>query len=235
MYLKEDPGSLDLQNASLNPDTQEIVNCLLLIHEEDWDLFRRIAVFIYQHKKPERVGVVEYHLQGYIQPNHGPDGSLQIAPYYKKLIQQLTRVYEHEETVLGFLRGTIVALFAYLLVNCHCDKGECFNNYCFVENHSGKSSEQADVAVLSHIRKEIEAYTCKMQPLYLESKHCKNLTVISKQARLYGYIPYTGAICFQNSEIIKQYLENCTQDKSINAYGLDNFNELAMSPANRQK
>lgn len=235
MDLKEAPGSPDLQNAAQNQDVQAVVQALLVFHEQDRDIFKQIALFIYHNTKPLLAETVRWFLQGYMQPRPDSDGSFQVAPLLNELIQQLSRIYEHEESTLKFLRGTIVELFAYHIVNRHCDANECFNNCCFVERQIGYSSRQVDVAVLSPTRKEIEGYTCKMRPEYLLPQDCINLTNVSSQAKNIGYTPYTGVICFENRRKIRQKLEDCTQDASIYAYGLDNFDTLAMSPATRHR
>jgi hypothetical protein len=90
------------------------------------------------------------------------------------------------------------------------------------------------VPVLSENRQQIEGCTCKVKPKTLTSVDCTNLTALANKALELGYQAYIGVVCFDNSRAIEDRIKYLFELNpliiNINAYGLDNINDLRKNP-----
>jgi hypothetical protein len=60
--------------------------------------------------------------------------------------------------------------------------------------------------------------------------NCTNLTALAAKSQTLGYGAHIGVVCFDNSNIITQRIKKFPLMMPINAYGLDNIQDLRTSP-----
>ncbi len=231
MKLLAAPGSQDMINAIEHPIVHKIVD-IMLSQIKDQIFFRNVALFLKDHDRNTALGFIEkldaLRRHGQIRPN--AEGLFVSPPYVDELVTTLEELYAQAQSKINFQRGAIVELLALNLVESRCQTNECFGNYRFIYERNSHSTDQIDVAVFSERKQQIEAYTCKINPNSIKSEDCNNLIDLAKEAREQNYGIYTGAVSFDNSQIIKQRLRRFQGTESIKAYGINNMRELETDP-----
>ncbi len=231
MKLVDAPGSQDMINAIDHPIVRDIVN-ILLSQIEDQIFFRSVALFLKAHERKTTPGFAikldALRRHGQTRPN--AEGLFVSPPYVDELVITLEELYAQAQNKINFQRGAIVELLAFNLVEPRCQINECFGNYRFLYEQNSHFTDQIDVAVLSERKRQIEAYTCKINPNGIKSEDCYNLIDLAKEAREQNYDIYTGAVSFDHSQIIEQRLRGFQGTESIKAYGINNMRELETNP-----
>lgn len=234
MRLIPAPGSSEMQLASSRPYIRKIVEILLLIIDVDQIAFKAVALLLKNNVQRTSPGFSEklHALRTYGQRRPDARGRFIISPYIDELVEALMIMYGQHQKQLNYERGAIVELLASELVCSRCNSGECKNNYRFIDGRY--TSDQIDIAVLATSRQQIEGYACKIKPIGFMSEDCTNLTALASKAHELDYEVHIGVICFDNSRVIFQRVEDKLSDivstTAIYAYGLDNIQELKINP-----
>lgn len=232
MKLIPAPGSAEMQAAISRHYVRTISTILFQIIDEDF--FKVVTLFLRhndQGSSPEFATKLQA-LRVLKQGRPDAKGNF-VTPYYiDELIESITILYQQQQRRVGFERGAIVELVASKLIDYRCGSDECMNNHRFQDGRF--ETDQVDVAVLSESRQQIEAYTCKIQPMGIMSEDCTNLTTLADKAKLSDYNINIGAISFDHSHIIARRVKNRLEDipfsEPIKAYGVDNMKDLKKSP-----
>jgi hypothetical protein len=215
----------DMQDAHNSNDVHNIVD--LLIRETNPLIFRKILDFL---RSNDMWGTKRYvrelkGLRWFVQSNRTFDAAFRTPSNAHELVQTIDNMYKQSEGKLGERRGVIVELLATALVRYRRSDSECRSNHCFVYD-DGTESPEIDVAVLSESTRQIEGYSCKMNPKYFENPQGEQLLDLAKHVQSSGYSTHLGAVSFGNT---KRQLNNL-QCSSITAYGLDNIKDLRNDP-----
>lgn len=239
MKLISAPGSLEMQAALRSMHVHKIVDFLLQCLETDLDFFKQVILFLRNnHKQVSQSTSASFvqKLQALRDQQNRPDagGNFPIAAYLDGVFQAIANMYEDEQIKLNFQRGVILELLTWKLVSSHCNRGECLHNHRFVDDIFF-SSLQVDVAALIERLRQIEAYTCKINPYMLEEKDCANLITLSDYAIDKGFSTTLGVVGFNHTEVAKQKLRTLERipyefTASIKAFGPNNMLELKNAP-----
>jgi hypothetical protein len=135
-----------------------------------------------------------------------PESSLMAFSLLDDLFQVIAEMYQQEQIKLNFQRGVIVELLTWKLVSSRCNMGECLNNHRLVDYNF--NSRQIDVAVLALRLRQIEGYSCKINPHQLEEKDCTNLISVSDYGLNKGFSTYLGVVGFNHTEVARQKLKH---------------------------
>jgi hypothetical protein len=231
-------GSSEMYEALASIYVRKIVNFLYQCLESDMDFFKQAALFLRNnHKQVSQYASASFtqKLQALLDRQNRPDadGNLPTSPYIDDLFQVIAEMYQQDQTKLNFQRGVIVELLTWKLVSSRCNMGECLNNHRLVDYNF--NSRQIDVAVLALRLRQIEGYSCKINPHQLEEKDCTNLTSLSDYGLNKGFSTYLGVVGFNHTEVARQKLKALERTPyeftaSIKAYGLNNMHELKNPP-----
>lgn len=236
MILISAPGSPELQDALEDVNVLKIVDILLeimLVNSiVEQGFFKRVTRFLKRFDSPssQQFEAQLHDLRLYHYRKAGNNGQYIIPSYVDELMHALEMMYEQPLTFLNYQRGAIVELLSSELVCSRCKSGECFGNQIIAHSPTRYRSDQVDVVVLSSTRKELEGYTCKINPLSLISPDCTNLTALSNQAQNLDFQTNIGVICFEDSHIIKQRVKYISTATNLHTYGTDNFRDLENYP-----
>jgi hypothetical protein len=228
------PGSKDMQDALNDKYVKKAVDLLLEIYVTNNAYFRRVAFFLknnYQAGSPQFLEKLQA-----LRSNAQPHLDARVPEYIDKLIDTLEHIYERDQRTLDYRRGAVVELFAGKIVRERCEPGEYFSNHCFVESlyGYGYSSKQIDVVMFSERRRQVEAYSCKINPRRVNKEawesSCSDLVDLVSYGEEKGYVVHVGTVCFENSNVIISRLEDLPQTEIIHAIGVDNMHVLQHSP-----
>lgn len=229
MELEPAPGSQELEKALADPNVHAIVDGLIRLKGNAH--FRTIAKFLKDNKRYDATKLRALKMNSGARPD--ASGNYPRMATITELISNIEILYAQTQEMIGYWRGAIVELISERLVNKRCQPGECYGNQLFVDGRK-RLSKQIDVAVLSEKRRQIEAYTCKLNRDNLEIDDCDNLASLAKEAEERDYKTHVGVICFASNAFIELKIGECINNTNISipfkAYGLDNFFELERNP-----
>ncbi len=238
MKLIAAPGSVEMQEALKSLNVRTIVDFLSWSLDGDPDFFKQVISFLRNNHKHASLSTstsFAQKLQALRDRQNRPDaeGDITIPPYLDELFQAIANMYEQEQMQLNFQRGVILELLTWKLVSSRFDRGECLSNHRLVDDNF--ASRQIDVVVLAQKLRQIEGYSCKINPIMLEEKDCENLINLSYYSTNKGYSTFLGVVGFCHTEVAKQKLKKLERNPyeftaAIKAYGLDNMHELKMPP-----
>lgn len=238
MKLISAPGSLEMQEALRSAYVHKIVDFLFWCLDTDLDFFKQVILFLRNnHKQVSQSTSASFaqKLQVLRDRQNRPDagGNFPVAAYFDDVFQAIANMYEQEQIRLNFQRGVILELLTWKLISPRCKMGECLHNHRLVDDTF--SSRQIDVAVLMLRLRQIEAYTCKINPYMLEEKDCVNLISLSDYVINRGFSTSLGVVGFNHTEVAKQKLKTLERRPyefiaAIKVYGPNNMHELKNAP-----
>ncbi|HZO71282.1 MAG TPA: hypothetical protein VFB60_03705 [Ktedonobacteraceae bacterium] len=216
-----------MQDALANRHVKIIVDILLQCVADDF--FILVSQFLKKHGQNTSTGFLEdlQALRLYSQRRLDEQGQFIHVSQSDEICKALEGLYNGTQIAVNFRRGAIAELLAYELVRSRCQDNECQGNHRFIKRSNRYESDQVDVAVLSEIY--VEGYTCKLKSTGIMSEDCTNLSTLSEVADELGYLVHVGAICFDNSKMIRQRLRRFPATEMIMPYGLDNLSRLRKS------
>lgn len=231
MKLVNAPGSQEMIDAIKHPIVRIIVD-IMLSQIRNPMFFKNVALFLKNNEGNTTPGfarkLLELRRYGQFRPN--AQGDFVSPPYVSEIVTKLEELYAQPPGKVGYQRGAIVELLAFELVKPRWRNDECLGNHRFVYERNSRYTDQIDVAVLSHRKQQIEAYTCKIKPNAIASSDCNNLIDLAREAWEQNYDAHTGAVSFDNSREIEKRLSGFPRTEAIKAYGINNMRELEVSP-----
>jgi len=228
MHLIPAPGSPEMQAALSHSNVRTIVDILLQIIDQDY--FKVVALFLRNNDQDTSPSLSQklQALRNQYKPRPNAEGRFAVPPYIDELVSTLEILYSQDQIRVSFQRGAIVELLASELVCSRCNSGECVGNHIFVDGRY--RSSQVDVAVFSKSKQQIEGYTCKTKPEWVESADCTNLIALASKAQELDFDTHIGVICFDHSRAIDQRIKKFPLRMPIQAYGINNIQVLTKSP-----
>lgn len=233
MKLISASGSQDMQEALVHPAVRTIVSIMLEV--QDQNFFRLVAQFLKSYEQrisPRFEGDLEA-LRKFHYRRRNSEGLFIVPPYVDMLTQTLNFLYRQNEKKVRYQRGAILELLVRKLVCPRYQPDECLGNGRFIDSATRYSSDQVDVAVLSHDQIQIEGYECKIKAIGISSEDCTNLIALVKAAEEQGYLVNVGAVSLDNDRLVQNRLRWHQASEIIQPYGLDSLLTLQKSPFNR--
>ena len=223
-------GSPGMLKALSDPSVHTIVDILL----QHLDILSFVADILQTHEQTNSKGLEEDLHFLYINQSrpktaakvNAKDTLTQII----ELNQAILRMYSQRYDDLKYSRGAIVELITYKLIYPRYRKDECLNNHKLADEQSKPITGQLDVVALSHSKEQAEAYECKLKIKSLESEDCDNLRVFSEAVEEREYDVCVGAVSFDDNAYMERMLKWHKAPSFIQAYGLDNIEELGKTP-----
>jgi hypothetical protein len=236
MKLVRAEGNVRMQQALAHSYVRTIVDILL----QHRDTLGFVAEVLQTFTRPDESGLARM-LAGirtaYSQLD--AEGNTVIPIYIASLTETLEKLYRQNIEKIGDQRGAIVELFVRKLVCPRYDNDQqCANSRRF-EDDRGRliTTQEVDVAALSHDRRHIEGYECKLKATGLTSDDCIDLAFLLKSAQEAGYRANVGVVSFDSDRTVKRRLrhlqaviEHLASVRSIKAYGLESVELLRNDP-----
>lgn len=236
MKLAWATGNVDMQNALSHSYVRTIVNIL----QEHRDTIAFVAEVLQTYQQPKQAGLTEALIG--IRTSFSrvdTEGNTVIPIYITNLTETLEKLYQQNFEKIRDQRGAIVELFGYRLV-CHRynDNQECSNSRRFEDDRGHRITlQEVDVAALSHNRRHVEGYECKLKAEGLTSDDCIDLAYLIKEAQEINYSANVGVISFDIDRLVRRRLyklqsviQHLPTVQSIKIYGLESLEKLRSTP-----
>jgi hypothetical protein len=229
MKLIRADGNIELQRALTNPYVRTIVDIFI----KDKEALMLAAELLKTHIKREQPGLKE-KLAALLTYYKRLDavGNVVIPAHITKLVEAIERLYMQNNEKIEMQRGAIVELLAYSFISPRYGSHDfCSNSRRFYDEHNKPITlQEVDVAALSHERRQLEAYECKIKVVGLMHDDCVDLEYLVDESERYGYTANIGVISFDHDRIVERRLEKLQTLKFIKAYGLESLHDLQDSP-----
>lgn len=236
MRLVRADGNVRMQNALSHPYVRTVVD-ILLQHRDTLGFTAEILQTYIYPLSPGFAEALAAIRTSFSQVDD--EGKTFVPTHITLLTETLDKVYRQNKEKVDDQRGAIVELFGRRLV-CPRYKNdqECSNSRRFEDDHGHRITiQEVDIAALSHERRHIEAYECKMKAVSLASDDCIDLAYLLKAAEEDDYRANAGVVSFDSDKTVRRRLnklqsvmEHVPTSKDIKAYGLESIELLQRSP-----
>lgn len=232
MRLIPASGDLRLQRALAHSYVHTIVDILLA--ETNPNLFALVARLLQKYTRHAQTGLEEalQYLQSFYRFIQ-PEGEM-MPEHIMVLTRTIHNLYQQSDEEIKLLRGAIVEVFTYKLVQPRYKPGECLSNQRFLDGHGRQVTDQVDVAAISRDRNEIEGYECKMKVDGIDSPDCTSLAHLVAVAQNWDYRTHVGIVTFDEETTMKFRLARLNPAPSISLYGLNSIFSLRYTPFSKQ-
>jgi hypothetical protein len=241
MKLVRADGHQQQQWALANTHTQTIARILSEHLDDDSTLVREVASVlqkctgaIYSDLDRKLANIRAFYELS------DPEELISVPIYIVELLQALyklyhqprNKLYKQLEEQINSLRGAVVELLGLELIKHRYGReDECANSRYFFDQYNKKITlREIDIATLSHARRELEGYECKMKAIALMNDHCTDMEYLYKTAQEEQYQAHVGMISLDPSNIIIKRLRQFAAHSCIQVYGVDMLGDLRYSP-----
>lgn len=240
MKLVRADGHRQYQWALTNLHTQTIAS-ILSEHINDTDLLLAIARIL-QNLNGEVYDSLDLELASVraLYKLIGSEERSAIPDYVTELLQAVYELYHQPRSVLysslkdqiNSLRGAVVERLALELIGPrYLQNDECANSRRFVDQHNRTITlHEIDIAALSHDKRQLEGYECKMRAVAFENHDRLDLEYLHRVATEEDYRVQVGVISLDPSKLIEKRLRRLNASSCVQAFGVDVLRELQYSP-----
>jgi len=224
-------GSVKLQQALAHTYVKDIVNFLLTREDLLSDVAEILQVCVQKNPPDlaEKLRLI-YTTYAYTDSN----GHSVLSGDIAGLIQTLENFYRQPQEKIEYQRGAVLELLGRSLVCPRYHAGAiCANSQRFVdEQQQNITIQEVDVAAVSDLYKQLEAYECKIRVNKLEAHDCNDLAYLAKEASKSNYEANVGIVSLDPTPMIRRRLKQLNADPCIKPYGIDRLMSLRDSPFN---
>lgn len=149
--------------------------------------------------------------------------------------QPCSALYSNLKDQINSLRGAVVERLALELIeHRYGENDECANSRRFFDRY-GKAItlQEIDLAALSHHRRQLEGYECKLKAVSIEHHDCVDLAYLYRTALEEDYQAQVGVISLDPGRLVEVRLKRLNAALCIHAFGTDVLDELQYSPFER--
>jgi hypothetical protein len=243
MKLVRADGHQQQQWALANSHVQTVAR-ILSEHMDDNDLLPTVALVLRNlhgedHKKlaQELASIRTLYQSVSAEEDHTIPG------YVIELLQTIHELYHQPRSALysdlkeqiDSLRGAVLEQLAFELIkHRYGENDECANSRRFFDRY-GKvvTLQEIDLAALSHHRRQLEGYECKLKARSIENHDCVDLAYLYRNALEEDYQAQVGVISLDPSRLVERRLRQLSAALCIHAFGVDALDELQYSPFER--